>query len=624
MTENLIFLNHVNLSKKEIYELSNTGVIYSMNFEVHQYLEKLSIKHEIAENVLDANDECVIFDKVVNLYDWYKKIPKHEEMEFHGFNLFEMMDTTELHTFLINKLYDIYIIQKILSIKKPKKIFSTLSQNFISGIIDDKTKFFPIGNGLKTDMVWNKIEIKFNLGKIPISLKLSRNIYLKLKSIFENFICSSNNLWVDLNTPRDTILLLEFNPSTYSELIKNFSMTNKQVVLFNNRRSAIWNKSSISLLKSTNSKILSINKLLTSSQKQNIEKERLQYEKILKNLLEEKSLYDIFILNGQSFWNEIKSELINTFLNRLLWYMQLIYSSKLYIQNSKIHSILSLNVIGETEKSILSQKLENTNSIMLEHAFANYTEEISRYDILSNYSLFPDKIAVWGDVQKKYLKTIHNISDKRIIVCGSPRHDSFFKTKEPSKTLKNTILICPRPIIELACHNDTTMYIKYETILKTVIQKLQQLPNTELIVKLHPGDISHNNLIQKVVSEIDTEILIYHSKPIEQLIKKSDLVFVISPEGYDPSTVILESIIFEKPTVNLVLDDKFYDFSYELHNAVISITKNDNPTEIIQKIFHDEEFRSNLISNGKNFLREYISNPETASKSLVKQILKLN
>ena len=261
---------------------------------------------------------------------------------------------------------------------------------------------------------------------------------------------------------------------------------------------------------------------------------------------------------------------------------------------------------------------------MLEHAFANYTEKISRYDILSNYSLFPDKIAVWGNVQKKYLNMVHEIPDERIIVCGSPRHDSFFKSKQPKTISKNRILLCPRPIVELNCHNSTQMYIKYETILKSTIQQLKQFPGVQLIVKLHPGDIAHNDLIQKIVSEIDSEILIYHSKPIHQLIDQSDLVFVISPEGHDPSTVILESIIFEKPTINLVLDDKFFNFSYELHNAVISISKNDNLPEIIQKILHDENFRINLISNGKNFLKDYLSNPENASKSLVEQILKLN
>ena len=91
-----------------------------------------------------------------------------------------MMDTTELHTFLISKLYEIYIIQKILKNKTPKKIFSTLLQNFITNMKDERTEFIGIENALKTNMVWNKIEIKFNLGKIPISFRISRNLYFKL------------------------------------------------------------------------------------------------------------------------------------------------------------------------------------------------------------------------------------------------------------------------------------------------------------------------------------------------------------------------------------------------------------------------------------------------------------
>ena len=623
MSENIVFLNHINFSKKEIHDLSKSAIIYSMNFEVHQYLEEISIRHEIAEDILDNNDQDKIFDKVTSLYDWHNKIPRHKEMEYNGFNLFEMMDTTELHTFLISKLYDIYIIQKILKEKKPKKIFSTLLQNFIAEIIDEKIEFIPIKNPLKTNMVWNKIEIKFNLGKIPISFRISRDLYLKLKSTFENFICSSNNLWADLNDQRESILLLEFNPSTYPELIKNLAKTNKQIVLFNNRRSATWNKSSINLLKSTNSKVLSINKIMNSNQKQKVKNESLKYKKILEDVLKEKSLYNIFSLNNNSFWDEIKPELIATFRNRLLWYMQLLYSSKFYNQNSTIHSILSLNVIGETEKSILSQSSKNTNSIMLEHAFANYTKEISRYDILSNYSIFPDKIAVWGKVQQKYLETVHNISDKKIIICGSPRHDSFFQSKNQKRSSKNTILLCPRPIVELTCHNSTQMYIKYEQILKTTIQKLKTLPNTQLIFKLHPGDIAHNDSIKKIIQKIDPSIVIFHTKPIDVLIRKSDLVLVISPDGFDPSTVILESIILKKLVINLVLDEKFYDFSYERHKAVLSITEKNDLQKIIMNLYNDSQFKNSILSNGEKFLQDYLSNHGIASETFAKELLKL-
>ena len=107
-------------------------------------------------------------------------------------------------------------------------------------------------------------------------------------------------------------------------------------------------------------------------------------------------------------------------------------------------------------------------------------------------------------------------------------------------------------------------------------------------------------------------------------VTKSNLVVILSPDGYDPSTVILESVIFEKPVVNLVLDEKFFNFSYEIHNAVISITEKDDIQQIIHKILNDKNFKSELLSNGKNFLDGYMKNHKNASKYLAQKILDLN
>lgn len=626
LNENYIFLNDINFSKEKIIKLdSSKTIIYSMNFKVHQHLESLSIKHEIGEDVLDENDLNLIFDKTVSLYAWYTDPRISKKLEFHDTNILGMMDDAEFHTFLMIKLYEIRIIQKLLKNKSPKKIITNSTFiNLIKKIVDKKTEFIEIGKPIHETMVYNKIEIKFNLGKIPISFKIPRNFYTKIKYLIENLVCSSNNLWLDLSKIRESILLLEVNPSVYSELILQLSKSNKQIILLNNRRPAIWNFKSITLLKKSNSKILSLERVLNKKELQSINHQKEQYLKILDNLLHDEQISDIFIIDEISFWDQIKFELINTFRKRLQWYMQLIFTSKKFMSNSDIRCVLSLNVIGETEKSILAQISKTTNSVMLEHAFANYTSEISRYDILSNYSLFPDKIAVWGNVQKNYLSKIHGISDDKIITCGSPRHDSFFKlSKNSFNPEEKVILLCPRPIVEPAGRHHTRMYIKYESALKKIVKELNDIKNSELIVKLHPGDIEHNNLIKNIVNEIDSSIIVFHTKPIDKLIIKSNLVLVISPDGFDPSTIILESIILQKPVINYVLDDKFYDFSYEQYSAVISITEKNNLNEIILKLFNNFTFRDNIISNGKKFLDDYLSNHEIASETLAKQLLKL-
>ena len=626
LEENYVFLNDIDFSIEKItqLDLSKTS-IYSMNFKVHQYLESLSIEHKIAEDVLDEIDLNLIFDKTVSSYRWYDHHSISQKLQFNDTNILGMMDDAEFHTFLIIKLYEIRIIQKILKNKVPNRIYANKEIiNFIKKIINTKTEFVEIKTSIKETMVYNKIEIKFNLGTIPFSFKISRNYYLKIKSIIENIVCTSNNLWVDLSKLQETILLLEINPSVYSELLLELSKSDKQVVLLNNRRSAIWNLNSISILKKSNSKVLSLDHILNKKELQNIYDHESKFQKILDGILIDERMAELFLIDKITFWDEIKFELINTFKHRLQWYMKLICASKKFIDNCNIHTVLSLNVIGETEKSILNQISKPTNSVMLEHAFANYTNEISRYDILSNYTIFPDKIAVWGNVQKNYLTNTHNIPDNKIIVCGSPRHDSFFKSSSISITSKEKIiLLCPRPIVEPAARHHTRMYIKYEYNLRKIISELNKIKNCKLIVKLHPGNIDHNNLIKNIVNEINPNIIVFHTKSIHELIIQSNLVLVLSPDGFDPSTVILESIILKKPIINFILDEKFYNFSFDQYNAVISITENDDMKKIILNILDDTKFRNNLISNGKIFLDDYLSNHQHAAKTLAKKLLKL-
>ena len=57
------------------------------------------------------------------------------------------------------------------------------------------------------------------------------------------------------------------------------------------------------------------------------------------------------------------------------------------------------------------------------------------------YPVFKDKIALWGKIQKNYLVKHHQISDERIILSGSPRHDMFFKNQPISYANKKTNIL---------------------------------------------------------------------------------------------------------------------------------------------------------------------------------------
>ena len=95
--------------------------------------------------------------------------------------------------------------------------------------------------------------------------------------------------------------------------------------------------------------------------------------------------------------------------------------------------------------SILGDQV--TPSILLQHAFGNYSKDIKSLEMTDDLNLIKDKIIVWGNVMKNYLIDNYPILEKDIIVSGSPRHDEFFNSKLENQNKKN-ILLTPRPIIK--------------------------------------------------------------------------------------------------------------------------------------------------------------------------------
>ena len=147
--------------------------------------------------------------------------------------------------------------------------------------------------------------------------------------------------------------------------------------------------------------------------------------------------------------------------------------------------------------------------------------------------------------------------------------------------------------------------------------------NINIIVKIHPSQSFHNKMIQQIINNIDQKIHIHLLSSITELIRDSDAVITITPEGWAPSTIILESLILKVPIMNIVLDEHFYDFQFVKENAIIVASPESNLDEYISKILFDKEFRRNLIINGEHFVQHFLHNPKHASERLADEISSL-
>ncbi len=620
----LLILNHIHdIDQIKSLIKENEIEIYSLNFSVHSILNENKIPHVMSEELLTEDDLNKIFDKTAALYGWHDNIEKNKIPAYEGVNVSALLDTEEFHELVLDYLYEFLIIRKIITKQATASIIANSLIIEIIRLFNNNLSLESLDDDLIDDkLLYDDIQIKFNLGKTPKSFSLSRNFYNKSKIVYENIICAKNNLWFK-GSSRDIVLLLEFNPAEFENLFSEFKKKNLDIVVFNRRRSAVWNRKSVSILKKYNVKVLNFEKIVSKKGKKRLNTYAKKIIPEIHDMFANKIFYEIFSFDNVSFWLHIKKKLERVIGDRISEYVSLIHVTKDLFAHSNVKCILSLNVVGETEKTTLALKPPKTASIMLEHAFANYLPEFSRYDILSMYSLFPEKIAVWGPIQKKYLLEQCNIDEKRIIECGSPKHDLFKQDYKFETKTNKTILLCPRPIISNSGHKDSVLYEKYYDLLKRLINFLNKNNHFNVLVKIHPAQIPHNQLIIKKIQELAPEVKIYQSKPIQELIKISDLVVNISPEGYDPSTIMMETMLLRKPIMNIILDEKIFDFEFQKQNAIIALRSSEDFKPYFKKILYEPIFQKEILKNEQIFINNYLTNLGNASSFLAQYIQNL-
>ena len=623
MAKTIILVNNYNdVDSIDTNNLTDTK-IFSLNIETHKHLEKRNISHEIGETYLSENERIKLFDKAVNFHNWYEKNKDLKFFEFENINLLGLLDTVEFHTFLINELITFFTIHNIIENEQPNRIFS--SQNLseiIKLLVTDNIEYNFYTNQFSQKLQWDEITVKQNIGPLPISFNISRNTFSKIKSIWERIICSFFNLWFNFkNSDQKTILFLEFYPPLYEKLLFNLQKNGYNIIFLNRRKPAVFDYKSIKLLRKVNGKIINPNNLINSDEKNQIQIVANEYLEKIESIFSNDEIFDnLFNFNNYNLWKLVKNKLLETYKMRLYDYVFSLKFSKNLFKKINVSCILGLNEIGETEKSIIASNNNKIPIILLEHGFSNLSSESARFGILANYSNFNDKIAVWSDKQKSFLIDFFKLDPSRIIVSGSPRHDYLFENNEPTINTKNkTILIAPTPITQIQGFDTTDIHLQYELILRKILTTLKKL-NCNIVIKLHPSQNIHNKMIKNLVSQIDKKIPIHLISPISELIDLSDIVITITPESWAPSTIILESLIQNRPIININLDKHLQEFDFIKTESILSISNNSDIEKNISDLILDDELQDKLIQNGQKFVKTFLHNPGTASLTLAEKI----
>ena len=476
--------------------------IIAADYETHVKLKVHNVDHDLLEDYLEKNERMKLYDFVISKYNWYEKVPINYNLKFEKINILSLMSSLEFHEFVLSSLIKLFSIKNLLKINNFDTIHASKKFKEIIVLADKEIRIKIIHSEAYENKGFlnDDIELKFNLFSKPIVFYISKKNYTFMKKLYENFLCKINNLWLNKKTKQDILLLLEFNTSTYAELIRTLSKSKMQLVMLNNRRSAIWNKKSIKILKSNNVKILNPDFFLNNESKKKISVKYKFLNENLEKLWNSKELIDIFSIDGISFWSVIQDRFKKIYDYRLEEYIKLILESKYILNDLNIKKIISLNESGETENIMLQTMNSDIDSILLQHSFLRYNDDLNetqwRYEDQFMIGLKSKKFFIWGNSDLNFFLNMSKIKKEQLIISGSPRHDTFSQTNSLSidNNVKN-ILVTLSPISERSGLGDTQLIIKYNIFLNKIIKFLQTFDYNKIIIKLHPGENPHNSIL---------------------------------------------------------------------------------------------------------------------------------
>ena len=611
--KNLYILQDINEEKLSELKEENADFI-AFDYISHKILAKNKIKHNLIDDYINENDRKEIFQFCSTCLKQYER-SNESDLKFHNIDLVSIVDRNELHEFLMDLVPKIKALKKIID----KGLYDII---FVSSDIYEifsKTKFksnIKFLNKIEKNLLTlEKVDIPLNFEIMETKFTISRKKYKMLKGNIEKTTTGLFRLRKNYENKKK-IVLIEFDPEIYHDLLQEINKHGFQPVLVNFRKTATASLRSIKYLKKSNSLVMLAEDWLKKSQFEEIKTARANFLHKIKNVTKNKIFLPNFVYDEIDFNMTIQEKINNILIQRLDEYLAQILVAESIENANDVLGIITLNFSGETEK-IFSRIKNDIPVILLQHAFANYTKSISYFDILDDYHLIKHKIAVWGDIIKDYLIHVKAIPENKIIVSGSPKYDSYSKIKKNKKNQK-IMLVTLRPIITHMEGPRIELYEKYEKTLHKLIQISKDVENLQIIFKLHPQQNISNQIIINMIKE-NKGIKILQFEPIKELLADCDLHVNIAPDNFDASSVILEAMMMRKPTLNIQLQKNEIEFEFIKDNAIKSVYYDSNVEQsVLDLISHHGT--DELFSRSQNFLNKYMKNRGNAAKKLIDSI----
>lgn len=582
---------------------NDDSTIISFDYTSHKILTENGVEHELSDNFLTSEDTKKIQQNSYRLTKWYDDSTVSSMLTYEGINLGRLF-YVEFHYFLLPLLKKFIEITRICKKYGQKQLLATFDLYDIAKLFNTNT--VALDEKKQEDFVYDHIKIPI-AGSLNVTLK--RSHYQYVKRISETII---QNLVEKQKQPKKAVLLIEFDPVRYENLLSLSPKIGVNFVLFNRRRPAIWNLQSYSIIKKSNTFVATDQNLVTQKIQEKIKNKQNELAGQLHSLWKNDDYFAKFFYFESSFWNIIKSNFKELCEKRIMEAVREIEITKELFQNHDLNCIMTWSESGFNEQIAihLAKKL-SIKIVLLQHGII--VDDSQAYEFNKFSGVIPihsDKFVVWGETVKQYAVEC-GVPEEKIHVLGSPTYDKIAKNSDDEKNIILLAATAPRKIhVEGHLVNELE---NYENLIMSIC-KIVRLNNKKLIVKTHPFQEEHD--ITAVVKSVNPTIDIVKKGNILSLVKKCDCLISVGV-----SSAIFETQLVGKPVISLKVE---YDVGTPSILKTDSCLKTsvDELDNVIKKI-EDKEYRNNVISNASKLLSQNLANAGNASKELLLFLKKL-
>lgn len=614
MTDVVILLGNLeDVSKlKEPIKNPNSKKI-CFDYQSHKMLTKNGINCTIIEDYFDVKDQILADELAIKITaNWNKSKEIIKFLEFYGINIGELLDQELLPYFFIQIKRFIGVL-KIIQKENPDRVITSSLGNFLLPI-KEGLEHINFENQKNNSLYFDIIEIPIKIGTRVITLDISRENYQKIKKILDSIIGLFLPKEFNFNnsTNKKNILLVEFNPSNYRNMLEELSKTKNNIILLNQRRPVIADLNSLKIIKNTNCKFFDLEKM-HNKMKKKIKNEQKIMRQNIESLWSNNVFNEIFSVYGYSFWECIKNDFSILIEKRYNEIIHKIILTESFFANVKIDLILDWSHAA-TEEKILTHfaNKKNIPIVTLQHGTYPTNDEFVRY--LPVFQIIPDgnKMALWGNIMMEYILK-YGGSKNNLISIGSPKHDKFFMVSNQNK--KNCVLIILSDLYHSSFEgtNSKTSQ-RLDEYVKRAYNIIKKISNKKIIVKIRPVQSSHDGY--EIINNLDPNIPTFRTQDIFDVINMCDTVIL-----FNFSTAVLDAMIMKKPTMTILPENQGFEDDVIMKSGATLVVNNLNELETkLVDILTNDKLREKLVEDGQKIVNEYFINQGNASRELCKFI----